>query len=93
MITLTLQAASNPDYPGRPLPKASKVEIKSIAEGYAIFEKWRDDNELGAGNLGAKCGDVNLGKILLGYFSYNGRFWPNEDVRVEAVAPALLMEA
>ncbi len=85
MLTLTLKAASNPDYPGRYLPKPAKVQVPTFEAARTAFEMWRDENDLGGGNLAKNCGQLHADKVLLGRFSYNAKFHVSTDLKVEAL--------
>jgi len=69
------------------------VRPHSFKEAQAIFEMWRDDNELGGGNMHRDAGKLTFDKIVLGRFSYNGRFWPSADLKVEAIPAVCLPPA
>lgn len=54
-----------------------KVPVTSLQAASAAFQKYRDDNGIGASDLRAKCGHIfgADGKTLVAKVSYNGRVW------------------
>jgi len=51
------------------------VKGKSLRELQKAFVAYRDDNDLGSRDLKRYDGCVYRSGVLVGYFSYNGRFW------------------
>ena len=80
MYTVVLSSCGNPDFnqnPYEPMYGASKRIHKatSIEECQQIVRNYIDFYNLGSGNWD---GDVFKDGKLIGYISYNGRYWNHE---------------
>ena len=81
MYTVMLSSSGNPDFnqnPYEPVYGASKQILKaaSIEECQQIVRNYIDFYNLGSGNWDG--GDVFKDGKLIGYISYNGRYWNYE---------------
>ena len=81
MYTVMLSSCGNPDFnqnPYEPVYGASKQIFKaaSIEECQQIVRNYIDFYNLGSGNWDG--GDVFKDGKLIGYISYNGRYWNYE---------------
>ena len=81
MYKVTLSACGNIDHNENPYSNiingeevsAQEIECNSIRECQEAVLKYIDDNNLGSGNWTG--GDVTKNNRVVGYISYNGRFW------------------
>lgn len=81
MYKVTLSACGNIDHNENPYSNivngeevsSQEVECDSIKKCQEAVLKYIDDNDLGSGNWTG--GDVIKNNKVVGYISYNGRFW------------------
>jgi len=80
-FTMRLECFGNPDH-GQYAPLADPEVAfgETLIEMRKKFEAYRDDNWLGGGNFGRIW--VYKGPNKMGRFSYNGRFWDEEDKEI-----------
>lgn len=84
---LVLCAPGNPDHRERaPLADPSVLAVDSVQGATAHVIAYRQDNDLGSGNWGLGCGNLydREHDVVVGSFSYNGRFWSTRDLCAEA---------
>lgn len=58
------------------VPRRTTAKMRTLKEASAALRDWVRENELGGGNMDARCGEVRdcYGKHVANV-SYNGRVW------------------
>jgi len=58
------------------VPRRTTAKVKTLGEASVALRKWVTENELGGGNMDARCGEVHdrYGRHVANV-SYNGRVW------------------
>ena len=86
MMRLRLEHGRNPDIGDRGgywAPAVDRrrmeVEVGSFAQASRALRDWVDRNELGAGNMAGRCGEVTADGRVVARVSYNGRVWTPEE--------------
>lgn len=74
MIEMTLRSVGNPDF-GQyaPLSPKLKVKVATLADAKAAAQAYIDQYDLGGGNFVDPA--LKQDGKLIGYLSYNMRFW------------------
>jgi len=90
IFTMRLSSCGNPDFgqyaplsPPKVVTGASLAEMRKLAQDYS--EEWG----LGGGNWMNPV--VKQGAKVIGYFSYNGRFWEGRPGRWDAERKEILI--
>lgn len=83
MYAVELKSVGNIDHgenPNAPVPGVpdQMMVCTSIEDCQQCVEEYIEEYDLGAGNWAGGNVYEYLGK-LIGYISYNGRFWPKEE--------------
>jgi len=59
-----------------------KVEVGSYKEASEVWITFRDEHNLGAGDMNRNCGNIYIDRKKVGHVSYNGRVWDNKDQEI-----------
>lgn len=92
IFTMRLSSCGNPDWDQyAPISEPKVVTGSTLAEMRKAAEDYSDEWNLGGGNWMNPV--VKQGKKVIGYFSYNGRFWEGRPGRWDAARKEILIEA
>lgn len=91
MYTMRLRSVGNPDF-GQYAPVSSPKSVTgaTLQELRSEAQTYIDENDLGGGNWVDPV--VKLGAKVIGYFSYNLRFWEGRPGRWDAPQKEILIQ-
>jgi hypothetical protein len=71
-----------------------KLPIQTADQAVAAWERYRDNNGLGASDLKRGCGEIKtFSGVLVARVSYNGRVWNPEGKCIQDIAGGLPLPA